>query len=61
MIKHFFSPQMCHKKIENRLTNKNVMSKNVDNGYPHDGCAYKNPYPQDRCADKDSYSHDSNN
>ena len=33
----------------------------VDNGYPHDGRADKNPYPHDRRADKDSYLHDSNN
>ena len=33
----------------------------LDNGYPHDGRADKDPYPHDRCADKDSYPHDSNN
>ena len=33
----------------------------LDNGYPHDGHADKNPYPHDRHADKDSYLHDSNN
>ena len=33
----------------------------IDNGYPHDGRADKNPYPHDRRADKDSYPHDSNN
>ena len=33
----------------------------LDNGYPHDGRADKNPYPHDRRADKDSYPHDSNN
>ena len=32
----------------------------MDNGYPHDGRADKNPYPHDRGADKDSYPHDSN-
>ena len=31
----------------------------LDNGYPHDGRADKNPYPHDRRADKDSYPHDS--
>ena len=34
---------------------------NVDNGYPHDDRADKDPYPHDRRADKDSYPHDSNN
>ena len=33
----------------------------IDNGYPHDGRADKDPYPHDRRADKDSYPHDSNN
>ena len=33
----------------------------LDNGYPHDGRADKNPYPHDHRADKDSYPHDSNN
>ena len=33
----------------------------LDNGYPHDGHADKNPYPHDRRADKDSYPHDTNN
>ena len=33
----------------------------IDNGYPHDRRADKNPYPHDRRADKDSYPHDSNN
>ena len=33
----------------------------LDNGYPHDGRADKDPYPHDRRADKDSYPHDSNN
>ena len=33
----------------------------IDNGYPHDGCADKNPYPHDRRADKDFYPHNSNN
>ena len=32
----------------------------IDSGYPHDGCAYKNPYPHDLRADKD-YMHDRNN
>ena len=32
-----------------------------DSGYPHDGCADKNPYPHDCRADKDSYLHDINN
>ena len=32
----------------------------MDNGYPHDGCADKDPYPHDRRADNDSYPHDSN-
>ena len=29
MIKHSFSPKMCCKNFDNRLTNKNSMSKNV--------------------------------
>ena len=29
MIKHSFSPKMCRKNFDNRLTNKNLMSKNV--------------------------------
>ena len=29
MDKHYFSPKMCHKKFENRFTNKNLTSKNV--------------------------------
>ena len=33
----------------------------LDNGYPHDGRADKDPYPHDCRADKDSYPHDSNN
>ena len=44
----------------------------IDNGYPHDSRADKNPYshdsradknpyPHDRRADKESYPHDSNN
>ena len=33
----------------------------IDNGYPHDGRADKDPYPHDRRADNDSYPHDSNN
>ena len=37
------------------------VSAHLDNGYPHDGRADKNPYPHDRRADKDSYPHDSNN
>ena len=32
-----------------------------DSGYPHDGCADKNPYPHDRRADNDSYPHEGNN
>ena len=38
-----------------------LCSKQIDNGYPHDGRADKNPYPHDHRADKDSYPHDSNN
>ena len=41
--------------------NLNLNCYLVDNGYPHDGRADKNPYPHDRRADKDSYPHDSNN
>ena len=40
---------------------KTFTHANIDNGYPHDGHADKNPYLHDRCADKDSYPHDSNN
>ena len=29
MIKHSFSPKMCHKNLENRFKNKDLMSKNV--------------------------------
>ena len=29
MIKHSFTPKMCHNNFDNRLTNKNLMSKNV--------------------------------
>ena len=37
------------------------LDSSIDNGYPHDGRADKNPYRHDRRADKDSYPHDSNN
>ena len=50
---NFFYLHRCRKNI---FTNKFSNS-----GYPHDGCADKNPYPHDRRADKDSYPHDSNN
>ena len=29
MIKHSFSPKMCHKHFENWFTNKNLISKNI--------------------------------
>ena len=29
MNEHSFSPKMCRKNFDNRLTNKNLMSKNV--------------------------------
>ena len=37
-----------------------IFDIHLDNGYPHDGRADKNPYPHDRRADKDYYPHDSN-
>ena len=46
-----------------KLSDHDVISGTlkVDNGYPHNGRADKNPYPHDHRADKDSYPHDSNN
>ena len=54
-------PRFDFETISMKLSYIHCLCVLLDNGYPHDDRADKNPYPHDRRADKDSYPHDSNN
>ena len=66
LVHHFGSRQQANSRVgpgceEKMFHEPCYKTHKIDNGYPQDGLADKNPYPLDRRADKDSCPHSSNN